>query len=86
MQRDMGGVEGRGPGLVVDVVSIGGVDPQAAWALRSGAERPQLYPPVPLAFQPGDELAQIERDGSSSSRIMAACRPFALTRSITYID
>jgi len=38
MQSDMGGAERRGPGLVVDEVSIGDADPQAAWAPRSGAD------------------------------------------------
>ncbi len=62
MQGDMGGVEGGGAGLVVDVVGIGSADPQAARAPRRGAEGAQPDRTGPLALQRGDELAQVEWD------------------------
>ena len=52
----------HGPGLVVDVVGIGGADPQPAQSPGPEAERAQPDRAAPLALEPGHELAQVERD------------------------
>jgi hypothetical protein len=62
MQGDVGGVEGGGPGLVVDVVGIRGADPQPARTPRPGAERAQPDRAIPLSLEPSHELAQLRDD------------------------
>jgi hypothetical protein len=81
MQGDVGGMERRGPGFVVDVAGVPGADPHAAepsWP-EAGRARPDRV--LPLALEPGRELSRVERGwrlkvpedgGMPSSRMGAA--------------